>query len=303
MKKGIIFAILTACISGFSIFYNKQVIVSGIDPFVFNITHNGGVALILSLIILASGRKKILTGLSVSSWKKLFLIGLVGGSLPFMLYFEGLRTVAAINANLIHKTLFVWVALMAIPILGERLNIWQTAGYTFLLLSNLFIGGFHGFQASTGELLIFSATLLWSAENVIAKITLSGVDADIVAWGRMFFGTIILIAFSIPMQKFGLLFNLPTAYIIPLTVSTLFLTGYVLTWYKALKYAPATIVSSILVLATPITNILSLVANHQSFVISQQMISTLLTFLGVTFITLLMSNKRKTEFIPDLLSK
>ncbi len=302
MKKGIIFAILTACISGFSIFYNKQVIVSGIDPLIFNITHNGGVALILSFIILASGRKKFLTGLKVSGWKKLFLIGLVGGSIPFMLYFEGLRSVAAVNANLIHKTLFVWVALLAIPLLGERLNVWQTTGYTLILLSNLFIGGFHGFQTNTGELLIFFATLLWSVENIIAKVALADMEADIVAWGRMFFGTIILIAASIPMQKFGLLFSLPVSYIIPLIVSTLLLTGYVITWYKALKYAPATLVTSVLVLATPITSILSSITRHQPFVMPQQIISTLLTFAGVTLITLLMSNKKKTKVFPASLS-
>jgi uncharacterized membrane protein len=48
-KKGILFAVLAACISGVSIFYNKLVLVKGIDPLIFNIIKNGGVALILSL--------------------------------------------------------------------------------------------------------------------------------------------------------------------------------------------------------------------------------------------------------------
>src|SRR3990167_7268292 len=112
MKKGIIFAIITAVISGFSIFYNKLIIVKGIDPLIFNIIKNGGVALILSCFLLTiTERKKIFT-LKPSQWKKLLAIGFIGGFLPFVLYFEGLKSVAPTNANLIHKTLFIWVAMM-----------------------------------------------------------------------------------------------------------------------------------------------------------------------------------------------
>jgi len=35
------------------------------------------------------------------------------------------------------------------------------------------------------------------------------------------------------------------------------LTGYVMTWYRALKIAPVTLVASVLTLATIITNVLS----------------------------------------------
>ena len=303
MKKGIFFAVLTALISGFSIYYNKQVIVTGIDPLIFNITHNGGVALVLSFLILFSDRRKVLSGMRFSQWKKLAIIGLVGGSLPFMLYFEGLRSVSAVNADLIHKTLFVWVALMAIPLLGEKLNIRQTAGYVLILMSNLFIGGFHGFQANYGELLILLATLLWSAENIIATVALKNTESEIVAWGRMFFGTIFLLAASLVLNKTGLLFSLPAEYILPLTVSTLLLAGYVLTWYKALRYAPATVVTSALVLATPVTNILSSAANHQLPVAGPQLFNIFFTFTGVALITVFLSRKRNSEVNPDLLSK
>ena len=111
--------------------------------------------------------------------------------------------------------------------------------------------GYIVFMANYGELLILLATLLWSAENIIAKVALKNTESEIVAWGRMFFGTIFLLAASLVLNKTGLLFSLPAEYILPLTVSTLLLAGYVLTWYKALRYAPATVVTSALVLATP----------------------------------------------------
>ena len=124
-KKGIFFAVLAACISGVSIFYNKLVLVKGIDPLIFNIIKNGGVAILLSALLLSIPQRKNLLKLSSATWGKLFLIGIIGGCIPFILFFEGLKAVPAINANLIHKSLFIWVTAAAIPILGERLSLWQ----------------------------------------------------------------------------------------------------------------------------------------------------------------------------------
>jgi len=92
IKKGVILSLITAVISGIAIFYNKQVLVKGIDPLIFNIIKNGGTALILSFFIL--GRNPRISSLSRRHLdkfdKRLILIGLIGGSLPFILYFQGL---------------------------------------------------------------------------------------------------------------------------------------------------------------------------------------------------------------------
>lgn len=294
MRKGIIFALITALISGFSIFYNKLIIVKGIDPLIFNIIKNGGVAIILSSLFLPLLRIKKLTSLSANQWKKLMLIGLIGGSIPFILYFEGLRIVAATNANLIHKTLFLWVAAMAIPILGEKLNIWQIVGYLLVAWSNLFIGGFSGFTASLGELMILAATIFWSLEVIIAKMTLKDIDSEIVAWGRMFFGSLILIAIAINQNKLILLTKITPAQILPILGSILLLCGYVIAWYKALKFAPATVVTSVLILSTPITNILTAIFINHTFLPQPQFINLIFTILGLTFII---------RFLPALILK
>ncbi len=284
MRKGIILALITATISGFSIFYNKLIIVKGIDPLIFNIIKNGGVAILLSLFLSLVSIKK-LTSLSVDQWKKLLLLGLIGGSIPFILYFEGLRTVAATNANLIHKTLFLLAAAMAIPILGERLNIWQVTGYLLIAWVNLFIGGLEGFKGSIGEFMILAATVFWSIEVIIAKITLKDIDAEIAAWGRMFLGSLILIAIAIIQNKLLLLTKITPEQTLPILGSILLLTGYVVTWYKALKYAKATIVTSVLILATPITNILTAIFINHAFLPQPQFLNLIFTILGLTFIT------------------
>lgn len=257
IKKGIFFALLTATISGFSIFYNKLVISKGIDASIFNIIKNGGVAFILSLLLLFSKRRKSVVTFSLKQWGWLVIIGIIGGGFPFILYFEGLKSVSAVNATLIHKSMFIWVTLLAIPLLGERLNIWQIIGFAAIAWSNLFIGGFNGFKANLGEIMILASTIFWSMEFIVAKRALGGIDSQIVAWGRMTLGLVILSGAVIFQNKLPLLFSLPANQLLPILGSIILLTGYVLTWYKALQLAPATVVTSILIIATPITNLLS----------------------------------------------
>lgn len=296
LTKGITIAAITALISGLSIFYNKLIIVRGIDPLIFNILKNGGVAVVLSILLFPLTQRKKLLSLSSSQWKKLLLIGFIGGFVPFVLYFEGLKQVSAVNANLIHKTLFIWVALMALPILKERLSIRQILGFLIIAWSNLFIGGFSGFTGNRGEIMIFAATLLWSVENIIAKVALKDTDSQIVAWGRMFIGSVFLIFLALAENKLVLLTKLSLSQIIPVIGSVIFLTGYVYFWFRALKLAPATLVTSVLILATPITNVLTAVfINHT---LPQSQITNLLfSLIGVALIILLLpkTSKLKTQ--------
>lgn len=283
IKTGVFLALITAFISGFSIFYNKIAVVSGIDPLIFNIIKNGGVAVFISSLLIGPKYFSELKKLSRKSWFKLIIIGIIGGSIPFILFFQGLGLTSAINANLIHKTLFILVAILALPLLSEKLNRVQILGYLTVFVSSFFLGGFNGFSFGKGEMLIFTATILWALENVIAKITLKEVSPMVVAWGRMFFGTLVLVIIALIQNKLTLLQNLNSTQILPISGSILFLTGYVLTWYSALKRAPATLVTSILVIATPITAILS--SSFSKQLLSQtQILNIIGTAIGVMLI-------------------
>ncbi len=295
LKKGILFALLTAFISGFSIFYNKLVIVKGIDPLIFNILKNGGVGIVLTLILFSTKKIVSLRNLSLTQWRNLLLIAVIGGSIPFLLYFEGLRTVSAINANIIHKTMFLWVAAMALPFLRERLSLLQVVGYVLVAWSSLFLGGFSGFTGSAAELMILAATILWSVENIIAKVALKNIDSALVAWARMFGGALVLVGIAAFEQKLPLLFTVTTSQLTATAGSVAFLTAYVLTWYKALKLAPATVVTSVLILATPVTNLLS--ATFLTHTLPQpQLINAIATTIGILLIAIL--SRKKTPEQP-----
>lgn len=281
IKKGMLFALLAAVISGISIFYNKLVIIRGFDPLTFNIIKNGGVAMILTPYLLrgsqfTKGRK--------IPWAKLWLIGIVGGSIPFILFFQGLTVVSATAANLIQKTLFIWVGILAIPFLKEKLQPVQIIGFLLVIYANFFIGGLTGLSYTVFEGMILLATVFWSIENIIAKRTLNDTDSHVVAWGRMTFGTIVLIIAAFVLGKSDELFKLSAYQIMPILPSVILLTLYVLSWYKALKLAPVTSVAAILILATPITNLLTAIfINHNLRILT---FNTTTIILGAVLISL-----------------
>ena len=87
--KGTLLAFATALISGIAIPVNKLFVVN-MNPTVFTATR----ALIIGLIFLViSLRSKKLTKhiLKGQKWFYLVLIGLIGGGLAFLLYFQGLQ--------------------------------------------------------------------------------------------------------------------------------------------------------------------------------------------------------------------
>ena len=257
MKKGMTFSLLAAGISGISIFANT-IFVSKADPLVFTIIRNTVVALILTMVILANGQIKRLTTLSKKEWVKLLAIGAIGGGIPFALFFIGLAQIGAVNGNILQKTLFLWVALLAIPILKERISEIQFIGYITLFIGMFFFGGTFKIVPKLGTWLVLSATILWAIENVIAKITLKTVPSTIVIWGRMVFGLPFLFSAVLILGKVGLLTSASSYAITPIMTSSILLTLYVTIWYNALSKAPATLVSSVLVFAPVVTAALSL---------------------------------------------
>lgn len=284
ISQGIFFALVTAAISGFAIFYNKLVLVAGIDSLIFNILKNGGAAMVLSVLVFTSSKnKKSIVAVFPRQWRNLLLIGLVGGSVPFFLFFEGLRTVSAPHAAIIHKTLFVWVAIMALPLLQEKLSLVQIIGYLFIVYGNFVLGGFSGFHMGRGEWMILTATLLWAGETIIAKKILPDTGSLLLGWGRMFFGTIFLVIFALLQGRLGLFASIEVGHITAIGGSILLLTSYVMSWYFALRSAPAVIVTSVLVLSTPITTLLSALFITQTLS-SPQLTSTLFMTAGVAMV-------------------
>lgn len=258
MTKGIKFAILTAIISGISIFVNKFAVSAIKPPLIFTMSKNIMVGILILTILLISKKWQLVKKLKKQEIIKLSFIGLIGGSIPFYLFFEGLSQTSAINSNLIHKSLVFWVTLLSLRFLREKLNFKQVLAVLILFSSNLVIGGFEGFTFNQGELMILGATLFWAVENIIAKKTLKTVDADIVTGARMGLGSMVLLVFAlIKYPGFVDKISLDGTQLFWLILTCLTLLGYVMSWYRALKYEKVITVTAVLVGATIVTNLLS----------------------------------------------
>lgn len=285
LSKGIFFAILTAFISGFSNFINKIAVTTIKPPLVFTAEKNLLVGLAIIGILIATCKWKKIFRLKKKEIIFLILIGIIGGSLPFYLFFTGLSQIPAINAAFIHKTLVLWVAILAIPFLKEKISKLQIFAVLLLFSSNFIIGGFTSLQFSQGELFVLIATILWAIENILAKKILPFVDPDIVVAARMGLGSLILLGAALltsPTALYQSLFTLPSQWLL-MGITTIFLLGYVMTWYRALKFAPAITVASILVAATLVTNILSAIFITHTWTIEMGA-QSLATFLGIGFL-------------------
>ncbi|MEA3249034.1 MAG: DMT family transporter [Patescibacteria group bacterium] len=278
-----VLALMTAFISGTNTFLAKIAVKAMSDPIAFTTLKNAIVAALLIGLVLALKKHKEIASLSRRTWIKLFAIGIIGGCVPFAMFFIGLSKTSAVNAAFIHKTLFIWVALLAIPLLKEKMNSWQLGGILAIFGANLVIGGFKGFNYEMGELLIVGATVLWAVENIIAKVTLKDVSVLTVASARMVIGSVGLAAIVAFSGGFGGVVSGISAAAWGWTLLTsVLLLGYVLTWYSALKLAPVTFVATLLVPATLITNILSAIFITHSF--NAQMVGSTILFVVGTVI-------------------
>ena len=101
-NKGLLLVLSTAVISGFAIFINKFG-VKEFDPYLFAFLRNFFVAFFLVGTILGLKEFKNLKKLTKKNWFVLTTIGLVGGSIPFLLFFKGLSLTTAANGAFITK--------------------------------------------------------------------------------------------------------------------------------------------------------------------------------------------------------
>ncbi|HEY7025293.1 MAG TPA: DMT family transporter [Candidatus Limnocylindrales bacterium] len=262
MRTGILLAVAAALISGISVFVNSYAVKALPDPAVFTTLKNSMAALVLfAVAVPIVGRRGRSFRLVRRDAAWLTVIAIIGGSVPFLLFFTGLSLATAPTAAFIQKTLFIWVALLAVPFLGERMGWLQVGAMGVLLGSQLLIAPPTGVTWGVGETLIAAATLLWSVEVILAKKLLARVDPLVVGVGRLGLGLIVLFGYLALAGKLSVIGTLTTTQWSWVAVTGLLLAGYVGTWFSALKNAPATIVTCVLVLAAPITALLDAVIN------------------------------------------
>ncbi len=264
-QVGVLLAAVTAVISGVAIFANGYGVRAWSeisDPTTYTTLKNIVAALILLIAATVVGRRtpgRVDASAIREHWLGLLVIAIVGGSVSFVLFFEGLARATSSDAAFIHKTLVVWVAVLAVYFLHEKIGPLQIAAIALLVLGQVALaGGVDGIHFGAGEWMILAATLLWSIETVIAKRVLASVPSLTLGVARMAGGAVVLVLYGFGRGAFSGLTGVTASHVGWILITGLTLSCYVATWFAALARAQAVDVTAVLVGGAIITALLEL---------------------------------------------
>jgi len=258
---GLALAAGTAMVSGVAVFLNADAVRVFGNATVYTTAKNLVAALLLGTLAAVAGargsRARLVRPRGRSQWVGLVAVAVVGGSLPFVLFFEGLARATSVHAAFLQKTLVVWVALLAVPLLSERLGWPHVAAVGLLVWGQAVLGGgVGGLRPGGGEAMILGATLLWAVEVIVAKRLLVGLSPLTVGLARMGLGVLVLVGWLAVVGHGGDLAGLtPGQWGWALLTGTI-LAVYVAGWYAALARAQAVDVTAVLVLGAVVTALL-----------------------------------------------
>jgi len=286
---GLAVAGLTALISGVSVFVNSYGVHAVAEPAVYTTAKN-----LVAAALLAAG------GLVAVAWRRrdrdaagarwverprptagvrqhpggrgigparlvaLAYVGVAGGGVAFVLFFDGLARTTATSAAFLKDTLVILVAALAIPFLRERVTGWNVAAIALLVGGEVAIAhGVGGLAANSGQLLILGATVLWAVEVVVARWLLSDVAPATLSLVRMGIGSVVLVGYLVVTGASGALASLDASQIGWVLLTGALLAAYVGTWFTALSRARAIDVTSVLVASAVVTALLQALAGAQ----------------------------------------
>jgi drug/metabolite transporter (DMT)-like permease len=253
-------AVVAALVSGVAVFVNGLAVRHFDDATVYTTAKNlwAGVILAAALVAVPTRDARRAAPIRRSSWPWLAVVAVIGGAVPFVLFFEGLAVATSTDAAFIHKTLVVWVAAGAAIVLRERLRPAHLVAIGLLVVGHVVVsGGISLSQAGRGEALILIATLLWAVEVLVVKRLLVTVPARHLAVVRMLGGSAVLLGWLVVRGELGSLAGFTPGQWWWIAATGTTLAAFVSLWYKALASAPATDVTAVLVAGAVVTAILN----------------------------------------------
>jgi drug/metabolite transporter (DMT)-like permease len=262
-RTGLLLALATACISGVSIFVNSNGVKAYGSAAVYTTAKNIAAAIILGAIVAVGVRRgtRLTRPTSRGQWATLAAVAVIGGSVPFVLFFEGLARATATQAAFLHKSLVIWVAILAVVVLREKLSAVHYFAIALLIAGQIGLnGGLSGILAvftDSGAMMVLGATLLWSVEVIISKRVLADVTPWTLSIARMGGGAVVLVAWSAINGTMGKIVPSSSAQWGWVAVTGVLLAAYVATWHNALARAQAVDVTAVLVAGALITALLS----------------------------------------------
>jgi drug/metabolite transporter (DMT)-like permease len=254
---GYVFAALAAVISGVAVYVNSLGVKTFSDPVLYTALKDGfvGVVLLVPLVFSAGWRAEY-RRLNGRTWAWMIALALTGGSIPFALFFSGLKMTTAATGAVLNHFQFVLVAIFAVIFLREKVRPAMWAGFAVLLLGTMLGTNLHALKWNEGAWLIGASTVLFAVDFVIAKHLLRGLATLTVMTARMTIGTAILFVYVIGIGHLGQAAHLNATQWEFVVATGLILLLFTATTFTAIRHASVSAVLAIGTTAPIITTLL-----------------------------------------------
>ena len=266
-RHGVALALAAAGVSGIAVFVNGEAVGRFPSPTTYTTAKNlvaGSLLLVIAMSVAA--RRPHHTDERPTPDRRvawLAVVAVIGGAIPFVLFFEGLARASSTDAAFLHKTLVIWAAILATVVLRERLTGWHVAAIALLVGGHAALtGGLGSLRLGVGEVMILVATLCWAVELVLVKRLLRTVPTPVVAAVRLGGGSVVLVAWLGATARLGELAGLSAAQWAWVALTGSILAAFVSLWFAALARAPVIDVAAILVVGAVVTGVLGIVIGH-----------------------------------------
>lgn len=258
-RLGYAMAVLAAVISGVAIWVNSLGVHVFRDATLYTTLKNSvaGIALLIPMLALA-GRRAELARLNRRQWAGLAALALIGGSIPYVLFFEGLRQTGALTGALLNHLQFGFVALFAAVAIKERISGPMLAGLLVLLAGSLIGINLGAVRWGPGAEMVLASTVLFAAGFVLAKRLLKELSTLTVMTAKMALGSAALIAYAGAGGRLGAVTQLSTLQWDWVLLTGLILLAFTVTTFVAIRHAPVSAVMAIAMGSPLVTSLLSL---------------------------------------------
>jgi drug/metabolite transporter (DMT)-like permease len=285
------FAGLNAIISGIAIYVNSLGVKVFPDATLYTTLKNAvvGVVLVLPLLLFAEQRAQW-KRLSGRQWGWLVMLAVIGGSVPYALFFTGLKMGSPVTSSLLNHAQFVVVAVLAFFILRERAGIIVWLALAVLFVGTVWGASITGLHWVPGDTLIALSTVFFAAGVVLAKYLLQGLSTLTVMTAKMSFGSLLLVIYIGLTGRGGEIIKLKAAQWEFVLITGLILLAFTVTTFLALRYASATVATAIPAASPLITTALVLIAPQAGMKLSPD---TGLVLTGVAILILAIVGGRR----------
>ncbi|QDK70973.1 DMT family transporter [Lactococcus protaetiae] len=160
----------------------------------------------------------------------------------------------------------LWLALLAHPLLGEKLNLWKILSLILGVLGVMICLGLDSSALGIGALFALLGSFCWAINSIVTKRVPFDKGAWIFTGWQLLIGGILMLIFSFPMHESYHISQLNSWgwlwfvwLILPASVGSFGL------WFSSLRQRKATIASSFLFLVPVFSTIFSIIGLHDKF--------------------------------------